>query len=246
MRTMTPSSVDATDAELERLYEWPVDRPWSRLNFIASVDGSIQGADGRSRSLGTEADRAVFRMLRSSCDVVLVGAGTARAEGYRPVRPAEVDGDLRQRSGLAQVPPLAVVSASLDLPLELVSGAAARTIVLTTATAPASRRAMLEEHADVVVVGEQRVDPLAARAALTARGLSRVVAEGGSVLAHALLAAEVVDELCLTLRATMLGGSGLRLTLGAHLSPPPQLDLGHVLMDGPDLYLRYPIVRSRE
>jgi 5-amino-6-(5-phosphoribosylamino)uracil reductase len=185
-------------------------------------------------------------MLRSTCDAVLVGAGTARVEGYRPVRPAEVDGNLRARCGLTQVPALAVVSRSLDLPLELVIGAAARTIVLTTAAASPSRRAVLGEHADVVVVGDQQVDLLAARSALTARGLSRVVAEGGSVLAHELAAAGVVDELCLTLRATLLGGSGLRFAAGAPLSPPLELELGHVLVDGPDLYLRYRIMRSRE
>jgi 5-amino-6-(5-phosphoribosylamino)uracil reductase len=246
MRTMTPSYVDATADDLERLYAWPNDRPWTRLNFIASMDGSIQGVDGRSGSLSTDADRLVFRMLRSTCDAVLVGAGTARVEGYRPVRPAEVDGDLRARCGLTQVPALAVVSRSLDLPLELVIGAAARTIVLTTAAASPSRRAALGEHADVVVVGDQQVDLLAARSALTARGLSRVVAEGGSVLAHELAAAGVVDELCLTLRATLLGGSGLRFAAGAPLSPPLELELGHVLVDGPDLYLRYRIMRSRE
>jgi riboflavin biosynthesis pyrimidine reductase len=65
-------------------WDWP-DRPWLRVNFVASVDGSAQGRDGRSGTINNAVDVEVFQMLRRTADVILVGAGTARAEEYGPV-----------------------------------------------------------------------------------------------------------------------------------------------------------------
>ena len=64
-------------------WDWPEGR-WLRVNFVASVDGSAQGSDGRSGTINNEADKQVFHALRRSADVILVGAGTARAEEYKP------------------------------------------------------------------------------------------------------------------------------------------------------------------
>jgi riboflavin biosynthesis pyrimidine reductase len=66
-------------------WEWP-EGPWLRVNFVASVDGSAQGSDGRSGTINNEVDKQVFHALRRSADVILVGAGTARAERYGPVK----------------------------------------------------------------------------------------------------------------------------------------------------------------
>jgi riboflavin biosynthesis pyrimidine reductase len=245
MRTLLPSSSTPDPAaDLERAYAWPVDRSWTRLNFIASVDGQTQGPDGRSGSLGTPADHTVFHLLRSTCDVVLVGAGTARAERYRPVRQEEVDEAVRSRSGRTALPVVAVVSRSLDLDARLLEGAAARTVVLTTADSPAERRKAAADVADVVVVGERSVDLASALAALRERGLHRVLCEGGPGLAHALLSAGQLDEICLTLRAMMIAGDGLRLITGAPIVPAVPLELCSLLADGSDLFLRYEISRS--
>lgn len=73
-------------------YDWP-DGPWLRANMVSTVDGSAQGADGLSGSINNDVDAAVFQQLRASCDVIIVGAGTALAEGYRvPGRPMLVVG----------------------------------------------------------------------------------------------------------------------------------------------------------
>ncbi len=57
--------------------------PWLRANMVASADGAAS-LDGRSGGLSGPADRMVFTVLRSLADLILVGAGTARAERYRP------------------------------------------------------------------------------------------------------------------------------------------------------------------
>lgn len=51
--------------------------------MVTSLDGAATGADGLSGTINNAADTAVFKMLRDGADAIIVGAGTARAEGYR-------------------------------------------------------------------------------------------------------------------------------------------------------------------
>src|SRR5581483_6908984 len=93
--------------------EW-LDRGGVRADFICSVDGAVSAA-GVSRGLQTPGDNRVFGALRDLADVVLVGSGTALAEGYRAVRPAQQRRDTRESYGLAGDLPIAVMSRSLRL-----------------------------------------------------------------------------------------------------------------------------------
>src|SRR3954464_1645111 len=81
-----PAAERLDDDTLARLYAYPPldgGESWLRVNFVSTLDGAATGADGRSGSINTGADREVFALLRALADVVVVGAGTARAEGYR-------------------------------------------------------------------------------------------------------------------------------------------------------------------
>jgi len=259
MRLLHPRALDAAgDTDVDRdglveLYAHPGNGTWTRLNFVASADGSVQGTDGRSGSLSTPADRELFALLRSLSDVILVGAGTARVERYRPVRPHEVDVGLRRRLRLGPVPPLAVVSARLDLPDRLLDAGddSPRTIVVTTADAPAERRDRIAARAEVVVAGDKMLDVAVALRALADRGLTRVLAEGGPSLAGELATSGRLDEVCLTLRSRLVAGAGARVVQGDAIDPGLDLDLRHVLVDGSDLFLRWttadrtPTERSR-
>src|SRR5580658_1525233 len=100
-----PGDVDPVDA-YGRLTATNSGRPAVRLNMIASVDGAAT-VDGRSGQLGGPPDKAVFATLRSLADVVMVGAGTMRAEGYGPARLADDARARRRDSGLPPVPPIA-------------------------------------------------------------------------------------------------------------------------------------------
>ena len=93
-----------------------------------------------------------------------------------------------------------MLSGQLDLdpagPL-LAQPAAARTIVLTAAAAPAGQRARLARAADLIVAGEDSVPSSAAAiAALASRGYRRILAEGGPHLLGQLAVAGLLDELC--------------------------------------------------
>ncbi|UYM04775.1 pyrimidine reductase family protein [Solicola gregarius] len=225
-------------------YAYPDGRTWVRANFVSTVDGAATSASGLSAGISPEIDRRVFAILRSLADVILVGAGTTRHEGYEPVRPDEVDGALRESLGLAPRPPIAVVSASLDLPEALVrkDSTAAPTIVITSAAAPADRLAHVREHCDVVVVGEQTVDLAAIRPALSERGLNRVLCEGGPSLFGALVEADVVDELCLTIAPRLAADGAPRIAIGS-VAVDRRLRLEHLLYEDDVLLARY--VRDR-
>ena len=214
-------------ADLARRYAYPddLDRPWVRMNFAASVDGSATAEDGLSGALGGDPDATVFAVLRSLCDVVLVAAGTARAEGYAPVEADEVHTEIRAGLGLDPVPPIAVVSRGLDLPEALV---APGQIVITSAASPPERRAELAEAMEVVVAGEEAVHLPTALAALHDRGLRRVLCEGGPSLHGALAADDLVDELCLTIAPLLTAGHGPRIAHSDHFAGR-SLSLGHLL-----------------
>lgn len=236
-----PRDGEITDEELERLYDYPdaLDRPLVQVNFVSSVDGAVSVA-GRSAGLGNAADKKVFMLGRDLCDVVLVGAGTAAAEGYRGVRAGEVRAERRARLGLAPVPPIAVVTGrcSVEPSSPLLTDTLVPPIVVTSEAAPPERRrALAEAGADVVVAGDGEVDLRAALAALDERGLRRVDCEGGPGLFGALIAADLVDVLCVTFSPLLVSGRAGRIATGPEV--PRGLVLESVLHADSALLLRY-------
>jgi riboflavin biosynthesis pyrimidine reductase len=251
MRQVYPGGSALADAALAALYAYPGLGPpparWLRANMVASLDGAAT-VDGRSGGLSNEADQQVFAMLRAHADVILVGAGTARAEGYAPVRP-ESEG-LRWawlRDGRVPSAPIAVVTRELDLDLDstLIADTYphARTIIITTESAPPGRRAAAAaRNAEVIVAGEASVDLKAAVDALAERGHQRISCEGGPRLLGQLADAGLLDELCFTLGPLMAGPGADRIVTGGLPMPGGgtlPFTLAHVLEDGGYLLCRY-------
>jgi riboflavin biosynthesis pyrimidine reductase len=253
MRQIYPEPAGLDDRELAARYRHQ-DRPgeacWLRANMVASLDGAAT-LGGRSGGLSGGADQQVFAMLRALADVILVGAETARVEGYRPVRPrTEGVRWAWLRAGRAPSPPIAVVTRRLDLdlasPLLAASPAHARTIVITTEAAPPGRRAAAAAAADVIVAGQQSVDIRAAVGALAARGHRQILTEGGPYLLNQIIEAGLLDELCLTLSPLLAGPGASRIVAGPAPPHPPgggtsahELRLAHVLAGDGHLLCRY-------
>ena len=228
------------EPDLPRLYAYP-DGRWLRANMVATADGAAS-LNGVTRGISSVTDRRVFALLRTLCDVILVGASTVREEKYTPARPQERWNHLRD--GRPPTPPIAVVTRRLDLdpdsPLITAAPAHARTIVITTASAPAARRDQLARHAEIIIAGQDTVDLTAAVDALAERGHRRMLAEGGPRLLGQLIEASLVDELCLTIGPLLAGPGADRIVAGAGAgSPPLPLTLAHVLEDDGFLLCRY-------
>jgi len=199
-----------------------VDRPAVRVNMVASLDGAIT-VEGRSGGLGGDADWRVFMTLRALADVILVGAGTVRNEGYGPPRLSEEAQAARRARGQARLPSIAVVSRALTLDWGSRFFAEApddaRPLVVTCASAPDDGRRRAAEVADVIVAGDDDVDVGGALARLGAEGVASVLCEGGPTLNRALAADGLLDELCLTVSPLLVGGAGPRMLAGAAPAP---------------------------
>ena len=222
--------------DLYALYALPdTDRPWIRTVFVSTLDGSAVDEAGVSGSLGGEADSAVFSVLRNVADLVLVGAGTARDEGYGPISADDMDLDVRDKLGLARTPILGLVSRRLNIPESLqIPG----TLVVTTTSAYADHGASLKDAVEVIAHGDEEIDWPAVLADLDGRGLRRITCEGGPHLHGALLEADVVDEVCLTLDPSLVAAHGTRIATSPSPTRRP-MRLVHAHPVGDVLLLRY-------
>lgn len=214
---------------------------WVTGHMVAGLDGTAS-VDGRVGSLSTAPDQALFRRMRQIADIVLVGAETVRREGYGPVRLTERAQEERRRLGQSPNPPLAVVSRSLALdwtaPAFTDAPEDARTHVITCALADPDRRAQAERVATVLVAGEDRVVPAAALRALTEIGCRVVLCEGGPTWLGELVAADRLDELCLSI-SPLMGGDPLPVAVTPPGTAPVTFELKGALAEGDTLFLRY-------
>ena len=216
--------------------------PWLRANMVSTLDGAAQHG-GRSQPISSDADMRIFGTLRGLADVVVVGAETVRQEGYRPARAREAFAEARRAAGQTPAPAVAVVSASLDLDfsLPLFSSPSVPTILLTGAAAAPDRVATAEKAGvRVVVAGDGLgVDPARAVRALADLGLTRLLTEGGPRLLGQLIAADVLDELCLTVSPMLTAGDAQRIAGGPSVPVPKRFALASLLEEAGFLFGRY-------
>jgi riboflavin biosynthesis pyrimidine reductase len=223
MRRLLPAP--AAEVTIEEAYDTPLgrrdDRPWCGLCMVQSVDGSTV-VDGRSGALSSPEDSAILARLRRLADVIMVGAGTVRTEGYGPPRKPG------QRIGVV------TARGHVDLSTELFTSGAG--FVITTTEAELDGGSV-----DVLRAGSGAVDlaEVVSRLPELCEGASFVQAEGGPHLNGALLAAGVLDELDLTFSPRIVGGDGPRLTTGA-VPNDSRYALAQVLVDEDSfLYTRW-------
>ncbi|MEO6794687.1 MAG: pyrimidine reductase family protein [Mycobacterium sp.] len=225
------------DAELARLYAYPEpDEPriWVRANFISSIDGAATVA-GTSGGLAGPGDRTLFTLLRALADIIVVGAGTIRAENYGGAHLNAAERQRRRDRGQSEVPRLAIVTRSgrLDRDLRVFTETELPPLVLTCAAAADDTRRRLAGHAEVLDCSGGNpalVDEAAVLAVLAARGQRRVLTEGGPTLLGTFIESDLLDELCLTMAPYLVGGRAPRITTGGGELPTP-MRCAHLLTD---------------
>ena len=214
---------------------------WVTGHMVAGLDGTA-AIHGRVGALSTEPDQDLFRRMRQIADVVMVGAQTIRREGYAPMRLSESARAQRRTRGQSEMPPVAIVSRSLDLDWSSQVFTAApehaRTIVITCAKADPERLAAAEQAATVIIAGEERVEPAAALQALAGLGYQVVLCEGGPRWLGELVAADRLDELCLSI-SPMMGGDPLPVSVAPPGADIAEFSLKSAMVADDTLFLRY-------
>jgi riboflavin biosynthesis pyrimidine reductase len=223
-------------------------------NFVSSIDGivalpSIQ-ASPSVISRKSEADRFVMGLLRASADIVLVGAGTLRAEPehrWTPefVFPPAAEDYMRLRTALhlGAEPRLAVLTSSGDVDAEIPALQGAMVLTTRSGVERLERRGPIP--AEVVQVdGDKGVDLDTALHALRSRGMRMILSEGGPTVLGQLLRLRLLDELFLTISPVLMGRtpSEVRLGLAEGVDLLPQGEPTEVLSvhrHGSHLFLRY-------
>jgi riboflavin biosynthesis pyrimidine reductase len=216
-------------------------RPWVMVNMIATVDGATATA-GVSGGLGRDGDKAVFRAVRALADVIVVGAGTVRAESYGPPRPTDAVRAMRQTRGQEPTPRMAVVSSrlALDPDQSLFAEAEQRPLVFTGTAADPARAQALAPVAELVRGTGDILDLPMVLEELASRGAEVVLCEGGPSLNGQLVAAGLVDEWCTTVSPMLVAGASARAAHGHADVPTLGLRLDRVMADDDGyLFLRY-------
>jgi diaminohydroxyphosphoribosylaminopyrimidine deaminase/5-amino-6-(5-phosphoribosylamino)uracil reductase len=183
-------------------------RPLVTLKVASTLDGRIATHRGESQWITGAAARRCGHMMRVTHDAVVVGIGTALVD----------DPELTCRlPGLEGHSPVRVViDTRLQLPLASKLVRTARetpTWVAVSAEIEADRRTAYEDFGVVVlpidVGGDHHPEPIAILKALGARGLTRVLVEGGSAVAAALMRANLIDRMAWFRAASVMGGAGI-------------------------------------
>lgn len=218
-------------------------RPWVTVNFVTSIDGATT-VGGKSSPLGDDDDLAMFQAIRSLPDVILVGAGTVRAEDYRPVALDEDRRAIRRERGQTDDPILAIVTGSLGIDPEarVFGDADHKPLILTSTTVDPGRLVNIGDSAEIAFLVE--LTPAAILDQLGAAGV--VLLEGGPTLTGQFVAAGLVDEMCLTVSPQLVAGDSKRVAVGAEASPPLGMRLDRAHMGEHSLFLRYLRAEEKE
>jgi len=229
-------------SDTQLLERYAIDRrPYVRFNFVSSLDGSAQ-VGGVSAALGSAADQRLFKLLRRQASVVLVGAGTVRAEGY--------DGPLvdpesqiwREANGLGRHPALAILSNGLNIsPTSAVVRNSPAPILLFTAVNVDPQTARhYPQHVQLIQVPQFNglISATHVVQELTERGLECIHAEGGPTIFGQFIDQQMVDSLCLSISPQLIGGQGARIASGTG-EHPQALQLHSVLHEEGMLLTEY-------
>jgi 5-amino-6-(5-phosphoribosylamino)uracil reductase len=186
-----------------------MERPYVLLSCAMSVDGYTDDASDRRLLLSCAADLDRVDELRASCDAILVGAGTIRADNPRLLLRSEPRKQARIAAGLSPDPIRAVLSCSgaLDPAAAIFTTDGPPPILYVAVRAAEGARERLGAAAEVVGTGDQTADLGSVLADLRHRGVARVLVEGGQSVRTQFLRAGLADELQLAIAPFFVGDS---------------------------------------
>jgi 5-amino-6-(5-phosphoribosylamino)uracil reductase len=187
------------------------ERPYTLLSCGISMDGYLAGASKDRLMLSNEADFDRVDAVRAGCDAILVGAATIRNDDPRLLVRSQCRREERVARGLSASPIKVTVTAGaeLDADANFFALGEAQKLVYCASAALAQARERLGRVATVVDAG-QPVDMRRLSEDLCARGVHRLMVEGGGTLLTQFLTADRADELHLVVAPLFVGDSRAR------------------------------------
>ncbi|MEU2040508.1 RibD family protein [Nocardia niwae] len=183
-------------------------RPFVLLSVAASVDGYIDDTSPERLLLSNAEDFDRVDQVRADCDAILIGAETVRSDNPRLIVKSQARQDARVAAGRTAQPLKVTVTASGNLDPDAKfwhhGTDEHRPVVYTTDASAPKARERLGDLADVVALG-QTVEFGALLDDLGARGVGRLMVEGGSHMHTAFLSAALADELHLAIGPNLVG-----------------------------------------
>lgn len=217
-------------------------RPYVLLSVAVSLDGYIDDSSETRLLLSDEADFDRVDEVRSGVDAILVGANTVRRDDPRLLVRSTARLERRRAAGIAVGPSKVTLTRTGELDPDarfFTTGDSSKLVYASTGAAEAAGK-RLGSLATVVPAGE----PVGLECVLTdlaARGVRRLLVEGGAALQAELLAAHLVDELHLVYAPLFVGSrGGVRLAeqVSFYDGHPP-MTLAEVRRMGEHVLLRY-------
>jgi 5-amino-6-(5-phosphoribosylamino)uracil reductase len=185
-----------------------LDRPYTLLSCALSIDGYLGSATSRRLELSNDADFDRVDSVRASCDAILVGAATVRNDNPRLLVRSPARREARRTRGLASSPIKVTVTgrAALDPRADFFTAGEAEKLVYCARPRLGDARSRLGRVA-TVVDGGPRVRMRRLSEDLGARGVQRLMVEGGGKVHTQFLTDNLVDELQLVVAPFFVGDS---------------------------------------
>ncbi len=224
-----------------------MNRPFVYINMAMTVDGKITSAAREYPRFTTPHDRTNMDRLRAEADAILVGARTLRADSpnlhVRVQEMREYRRSLGKPHGLLKI--LVTASAELDSDSRFFEDPDhGGLIIATVEDAPDDRLAALSGKTEIWKLGRGRVDIRELLARLHARGVGRLLVEGGGELNWQFVRDNLVDEIYVTVAPYLLGGRDAPTLLegdGFSMQGRRRLRLIELRREGDELYCRYAV-----
>jgi 5-amino-6-(5-phosphoribosylamino)uracil reductase len=219
------------------------ERPYVLLSCGMSIDGYLNGASERRLLMSNEADFDRVDAVRAECDAILVGAATIRRDNPRLLVRSSERRDQRAARGRHPSPVKVTVTgcAQLDARADFFTMGDMEKLVYCASSTVDDARERLGAVA-TVVDGGQPVDLHRMTKDLYARGIDRLMVEGGGIVHTQFLTADLADELHLVVAPFFVGDSRARRFVGNGdfpWNPDRRATLAEVRQIGDVVLLRY-------
>jgi 2,5-diamino-6-(ribosylamino)-4(3H)-pyrimidinone 5'-phosphate reductase len=223
------------------------DRPFVTANFAITVDGRISTRNLTPANFSSKRDKRRLVEIRAKCDAVMASAKTIAADNMTIGLPAEELRAARVEKGMAPYPTRVLLTNSgrISPELRLFTKDFSPIVIFSTEQMPSKVREALAEKAALHLHGGEQVNLIEMMRTLrNQHDVKRLVCEGGAQIFRALLEAELIDELNLTITPRIFGGKAaptLTGLAGKHLAAGTRLKLREFSPIEGECFLRYTV-----